>query len=381
MSVVGISSALDARQPRRSTGRGAKAARQIMARAIASKAAPALSVAVAGEQGLYWAEAAGQADLERAFAATSAHLFPLGSVSKLLTATVAAKLATRGVIDLDAPIARWMPDLPEQHRQTTLRQLLTHRGGIRHYDKAETDMGSAGGAVYMRFYASEQDALKLFIGDPLVAAPGAEVRYSSYGYTLASAAMATAAQAPFLDLVAREVAAPFGLSSLKPNDPWVITPGRAGRYMNDMDVKLLCASLAESAKPQLTDGWANLPFDNPAYCWAGAGFLMTPSDAARFGAAMMGSAETAVTRAERELLLTPVTAATKGAPPLGLGWRIDADKKGRRRWHHAGATPGGCYLLAVYPDQRLSVALAGNVMTMKMNVLQAASDIVDGFAG
>ena len=94
-----------------------------------------------------------------------------------------------------------------------------------------------------------------------------------------------------------------------------------------------------------------------------------------------GIAETAVTRAERELLLTPVTAATKGAPPLGLGWRIDADKKGRRRWHHAGATPGGCYLLAVYPDQRLSVALAGNVMTMKMNVLQAASDIVDGFAG
>lgn len=349
-------------------------------KSFATKPAPALSMAVAGVSRIRWAAARGHADLELGVPASVSHAFPLGSVSKAITATAAARLATRGTLDLDAPISKWMPELPEQHRGTTLRQLLTHRGGIRHYNKAEPDMGSKSGAIYMRPFASDADVLGLFINDALVSPPGTTVRYSSYGYTLASMVMAAAAGRPFLELISAEIREPFGLSSLMPDDPWLIMPARAGQYMNDLDVKALCAGLPEAARPKLTNGWANLPFNNPAYCWAGAGFVMTPSDAARFGAAMIASPDAKLTPEQRALLFTPITAATEKSPPLGLGWRIDSDKKGRRRWHHAGATPGGCFLLVVYPDQRLSVALAGNVMTMRMDVLGTAADLIDIFA-
>ena len=67
--------------------------------------APALSLAVANRAGVIWSGAYGKADLEFDVAATPDHLFRLGSVSKVVTATAAARLAARGAIDLDAPIS------------------------------------------------------------------------------------------------------------------------------------------------------------------------------------------------------------------------------------------------------------------------------------
>jgi len=67
-------------------------------------------------------------------------------------------------------------------------------------------------------------------------------------------------------------------------------------------------------------------------------------------------------------------------PPLGLGWRIESDAKGRRRYHHAGTTLGGRAGIAIYPDQGLCIAIAGNMLAAPGNVLQPSSDLVDVFA-
>jgi CubicO group peptidase (beta-lactamase class C family) len=123
-----------------------------------------------------------------------------------------------------------------------------------------------------------------------------------------------------------------------------------------------------------------MPFSNPAYCWAGAGFTMTPADTARFGAAMLDGPGSRISAAERSLLFTPMTEKTPQSPPLGLGWRIDTDGNGRLRWHHAGATPGGRYSLVVYPELDLAIAMAGNVMAMPLDVGKASSDLADIFA-
>jgi CubicO group peptidase (beta-lactamase class C family) len=356
------------------------AASSLAKRLFAAKPAPALSLAVARADRVLWAEALGQADLERSVSATTEHSFCLGSVSKVITSAAAAKLVSRNILDLDAPVTRWLSGLPEQHRNTTMRQLLTHRGGIRHYNRTEVDIASKGGAIYMRPYASDADVLALFINDPLIATPGTSVKYSSYGYTLASLAMQAAAGRKFPEIIHQEIALPFGLTSLVADDPWAVVPSRAGKYMSAPDIAMLCAGLPENARPVLTNGWANMPFANPAYCWAGAGFLMSPSHAARFGAALLDSKHSKVTAAERALLFTPMTEATSGSPPLGLGWRVDHDKKGRLCWHHAGATTGSRYSLTVYPQQGLSIALAANVMKVRLDVAQAASDLVDIYA-
>lgn len=346
---------------------------------FATKPAPALSFAVARPQGFLWSHALGHANLDLNVPATPDHSFPLGSVSKVITTTLAAKLVSANKLDLDAPIATWLPTLPEQHRSTTLRQLLTHRGGLRHYTPQEISFANPKGPIYHRLYPDDASVLDLFVHDPLIAAPGTTASYSSFGYTLASHAMQAAAGQSFLTLVDQHIAKPFHLASLVPDNPWAIVPARAEKYMNAADIEMLSTGLPLSARPPLVNGWARMALSNPAYCWPGAGLLMAPSDSARFGAAMLDSPHSAITPAERQLLFTPTTAATKQMPPLGLGWRISPDTKGRTRWHHAGATGGGCYFLAVYPDQQLSVAIAANVMNARVNMSQAASELVDAF--
>jgi serine beta-lactamase-like protein LACTB len=341
--------------------------------------APALSLAVANGNGPLWSRAFGKADLEFDVTATPDHLFRLGSVSKVVTTVAAARLAMRGIIELDTPIAYWLPDLPEQHRATTLRQLLTHRGGIRHYNPGDLDHKGPGGPVTHRSYNGRDEIFALFVDDPLVASPGETVSYSSYGYTLASFVMEAAAGVEFTQLVWEEVAAPFGLATLMPDRVLDVVPLRARGYFSAQEIGFIWSKMPGAPPPKLTGDYANVLLSNPSFCWAGAGFLMSMPETAKFGAAMLEGAGSRITPEERALLFTPLTQKAENSPPLGLGWRVDEDGQGRLRWHHAGSTPGGRAGLVVYPELALSIALAGNTMTAPGDVLGPASELADIF--
>jgi CubicO group peptidase (beta-lactamase class C family) len=78
--------------------------------------------------------ATGVANLRSGLRATPATLFQIGSITKVYTATLVLQLAERGLLDLDAPVARALPELrlspPELTEVITVRQLLTHTSGI-----------------------------------------------------------------------------------------------------------------------------------------------------------------------------------------------------------------------------------------------------------
>jgi serine beta-lactamase-like protein LACTB len=327
-----------------------EAARALVRELMTTNPIPALSVAVMRGDELLWSEAFGKVDLELGTLATTAHRFRLGSVSKAVTATAAAQLAAGGIIDLDAPIGQVMPDLPSQHHATTLRQLFTHRGGIRHY-AAKDDAPDAPGPIDRRFYKDNAGVLAVFIDDPLVATPGERVSYSTFGYTLASIVMETAAKTPFLDIIQREVAAPLALRSLGPDDPIRLVSNRVRGYHP--------ASAIRNLVPTFDGAWGNIPSNNPAYKWAGGGLLATPVDLARFGAAHLAAGR--ISQRALDILFTAYTERTDRSPPLGLGWRIDQDESQRLRWHHAGGQDGARAGLVVYPKEKLSIAMATNV--------------------
>lgn len=338
------------------------AARAFAADLHRSSGAPALSLAAMRGDELLCAEAWGQADVELAVTATPAHRFRLGSVSKIVAASLTAKLAEAGIVDLDAPIARYMPDLPEHHRATTLRQLLTHRGGVRHY--IGRDFSSDGlGPLDARSYASAQDILDAFINDPLIAAPGETVFYSTFGYTLASLVIESAAGASFDTLVQREICAPLGLASLGFDAPRRIEPGRVSGY--------------NPAPDGAASRWVNAPMNNPAYKWAGGGMIATPADIARFGAAHLRAG--VFGRRTLDEIFRVHTEATDRSPPLGLGWRIDRDASGRLRWHHAGVQDGTRASLVVYPEAQLSIAFATNLAAAPGDVLTPSAQLADIF--
>jgi len=348
-----------------------EAAHAVVRELLAADPIPALSIAVMRGNELVWAEAFGKVELELDVVANTAHRFRLGSVSKVITATLAAQLATRGVVDLDAPIARYMPELPEQHRATTLRQLLTHRGGIRHYtDKDSSADGRQ--SIDQREYLDNKAILAVFINDPLVAKPGERVSYSTFGYTLASIVLESAAKTPFLELVQNEIAKPLGLASLSADDPIALVPNRVPRYHSGDLVR-------KGYLPGYQGKWAIAQAANVTYKWAGGGLLATPSDLARFGAAHLAPGK--LSADAMKMLFTAYTERTDNSPPLGLGWRLDEDASKRPRRHHAGTQDGARASLVVYPNEKLSIAFATNVTSLPGDVLGPSAKIADVFAG
>jgi serine beta-lactamase-like protein LACTB, mitochondrial len=347
---------------------GVAASRNVIQTLLSAHAIPAFSVAITRADQLLWAEAFGQADLELSVSATPAHRFRLGSVSKIITATLAARLADQGLVDLDAGIARYMPDLTAAHHATTLRQLLTHRGGIRHYQDKD-DSPAAPGPIDKRTYLSNADILAVFIDDPLIAKPGEGPNYSTFGYTLASLVLEAAAATPFLELIQREIAKPLALATLSADEPATLVPNRVSGYHP--------GDLMRKRVPSFVGKFANAPQNNPAYKWAGGGLLATSTDLARFGAAHLAPGP--ISAAALNTLFTVYTQRTDRSPPLGLGWRIDTDAKGRQRWHHAGGQDGARASLVVYPAQKLSIAFASNITQTPGDVLGPSEKLADAW--
>ena len=80
---------------------------------------PAVPIMRDGE--LVFAGGTGDADRERGLPATGHTVYPIGSITKLLTAGALVRLESDGILDLDDPIADRVPEFDD--RRVTLRML------------------------------------------------------------------------------------------------------------------------------------------------------------------------------------------------------------------------------------------------------------------
>ena len=101
---------------------------------LEDKKLPALSIALVDDQKVVWAAGFGFQDRERKIPATAETIYRVGSVSKLFTDVAVMQLVEEGKIDLDAPVAKYLPDFKpvykEGEKQITLRMLMSHRSGL-----------------------------------------------------------------------------------------------------------------------------------------------------------------------------------------------------------------------------------------------------------
>jgi CubicO group peptidase (beta-lactamase class C family) len=136
---------------------------------------PGLAVAIADESGLRAEHTWGDADLDTGRRVDPDTLFRVYSLAKPITAVAALVLAERSELELDASISQYVSALPQHLGAASLRQLLAHVAGVRHYDDGEWLPWS------QEHCARPLDALPRFINAPLVAAPGESFLYSSFG--------------------------------------------------------------------------------------------------------------------------------------------------------------------------------------------------------
>jgi CubicO group peptidase (beta-lactamase class C family) len=313
---------------------------------------PGLAVAVF-DRGAVSSRGYGVTSIETGQPVTPNTLFRIASISKTFTATLVLIAVDRGLVDLDTPVVRYLPDLPladEGARETvTLRHLLTHTGGFESDDWRDTGQGDD---ALSRYVAGFQDLRQL-------AAPGHLWAYSNTGLSLAGHVVATVLQQPFERAMHEHVVEPLGLERT------VMFPHEAIVYP---------VAIGHTATP---DGLEiNRRYAMPRGITPAGGVISTVEDLMAYAAFHMGDGATKGRHVLSEGLLRamqePEVEAAGHYDACGLGWmmRFFGDT---RTVEHTGDILGLESHLALVPEQSFAVA----ALTNSSNGAVVAKAVVD----
>lgn len=319
---------------------------------------PGLAVAVVNHDRTLFAGGFGLADLAGGLSATADTSYLWFSMTKIVTATAALRLADEGRLDLSAPAGEYVIDLRAPGRtQPTVRQLLTHTAGlnnplpIRWVHPADTDPPDPR-ALLHRLMAR---------GRAYHYPVGGLARYSNLGYLAAGQIIASAAGLPFEDYVRTSVLHPLGMEKTgfrhAPGTASATGYVRVPRIADPLLRRMLPPGIAGDRQgPYL----ALRPFevDGPAY----GGLIGDVQDAGRFLRMHLRDGEL-----DGQRVLTAAGAREMRRVDLpgrpfdhGIGWfrRPTGDSE---PWvEHFGAGAGFWNVMRLYPDRGLGVVVMSN---------------------
>lgn len=274
----------------------------------------------------------GYADLEHGSRAETATNYRLASVSKQFTAAAILLLMQDGALSLDDPVRRWLPELPAATERVTLRQLLTHTGGLVDYE----DLMPAD----MQGQLSDADVLALLShADRTLFPPGSAYRYSNSGYVLLGLVVERASGEGLATFLKRRIFDPLGMAHTllyeAGKGPEVAGRGYGYSFLDGRWIR------TDQSPTSATRG--------------DGGIYSSVDDLARWDAALYD--DRLLTDASRTLAFTPHVRVT-GEPytaHYGFGWRIT----GETLWH-SGESIGFRNVIVRYPRRHLTVVLLTN---------------------
>jgi serine beta-lactamase-like protein LACTB, mitochondrial len=305
---------------------------QTISTGMAGNSIPGLSVAVGGATGLRWSNGYGMADLENLVPVTPLTEIRLGSISKPITATAVMQLVERGKIRLDDPIQEYVPSFPSKPWPVTVRQLLGHLGGVRHYQDKELDS--------THHYANVTEGLKIFADAPLLFEPGTRYSYSTYGFNLLGAAVEAASHMQFVDYLRQNIFGPAGMTHIGPDDVYAIIPHRARGYRLSASKQLENCTLADTSN--------KVP---------GGGMISTADDLVTFALAVIGGK--LVKPETRDMMFTAQEPRGGVSGHYGMGWEV-GQFQGHRVVSHGGGQQGISTFLLILPDDGLAICVMLN---------------------
>ena len=286
----------------------------------------------------------GDADRTQSMKHTPETRFRIGSMYKMFTAVAILQLVERGSVDLDAPLARYLPDYPDTllAEQVKIRHLLTHTGGT--------------GDIFTDAYQAQRstvrehaDYIRLFGDRDAEFTPGSEEAYSNYGFVLLGAVIERVTGKSYHDVIRKQIFLPTGMS-------------HSGTEPEEQVRSLISVGYTQSENG-LIDNRNLLPWRGTA---AGGGYS-TVGDLLRFADALL----------KGRLLSTQwLSEATRGQTPSGLyGFGFQLGGSGETRYFgHAGGAEGMNGALRIYPA-------SGEIVVALSNLDPSAAEMLVEYYG
>ncbi|SHM53798.1 serine hydrolase domain-containing protein [Ruminococcus flavefaciens] len=267
----------------------------------------------------------------------------IGSVSKIFATTAVLQLAEQGKVDIDKPVADYLPDFrmaDPRYKDITVRMLMNHSSGL---------MGTTAGDFMLfddRDEAPHDTMLKELSTQRLKADPGDFGAYCNDGFELLELITEQVSGMSFTDYIEKNICSPLGMQQT--GTAW-------NAFRTDEQVKTFHS------------GNVTIAAD---YCMdiGSGGIMSTASELCKFGSAFFKGDNSLLSDISKQEM-NKTEAADKYEDGFGLGWdQVDYDdykavgvklvsKGGDIINQHAG--------LLVAPDEKISVAVlssGGNSM-------------------
>ncbi|MEU1387895.1 MULTISPECIES: serine hydrolase domain-containing protein [unclassified Nonomuraea] len=272
--------------------------------------------------------------------------FLFGSVTKVLTTTLVLQQVERGVLDLDAQVVTYLPELalsgPGAADKILVRHLISHTNGI----DADLYFPDAKG----------RDALKIYVEGLATRCgtlfePGEQLSYSNGGMIVAGRLLEAVTGLSFPELLERDIYAPVGMKDSSTSAEQAILRSTAVGHFLDPGTM----TAAPTGMFTLPDTWGP----------AGGTPIGTVTDLLAFGrthlAGGVSPSGSRVLSAESTALMQRVwhDLDTPNVPPMGLGW-VRYPFGDTTVLAMSGASPGGVSILCVVPDHDLIFTAFGN---------------------
>jgi serine beta-lactamase-like protein LACTB len=330
---------------------------------VDDKRLPALSIALVDDQKVVWAAGFGAQDLAKKIPATAETIYRVGSVSKLFTDVAVMQLVEAGKLDLDAPVAKYVPEFKpvykEGEKPITLRMLMSHRSGL----IREPPVGN--------YFDPAQPTLAQTVGSfetlPLVYPPGSRIKYSNAAIGLVGYTIQKRTDTPFAEHLANRVLEPLDMTT----SSFVPTPSVKKKLA---EAVMWTYHGREFPAPTFELGMA------PAGC-----MYSTVLDLAKFQSCLFADGKIG----DRQLLkpetieemFRPQFAKADEKRGFGLGFMV-GEVDGKKRVSHGGAIYGFATTFIAIPGEKLGAvvvcsrdvanAVTGRIANTALRLMSAA---------
>ncbi|RDZ26549.1 serine hydrolase domain-containing protein [Lysobacter silvisoli] len=311
-------------------------ARQFVQQTLEQQRIPGLQVAVVRNGRVVLSESYGWANVENRVPVTAQTRFPINSATKAFTGVALMQLVEAGQVELDAPVSRYLSDLPEAWRGIRVRQLLAHTSGL-------PDIVDANGAMIR---SGEADAWQAVKALPATAGPGDRFAYNQTNYGLLAQIVAKVTGHSYERYLSDHQFSAVGMPRTSFGDSYELIAGAATVY-------------AYTPRQPLSNGettrlshWA---YEIPYSLWAGGGIQTTADELARWLIAL--SEGRLIGAPALRAMWTPERLNDGSAGEWGLGWPVLQAAPQRQVAGIGGARAA----FVVYPDQDLAVIVLTNL--------------------
>lgn len=304
---------------------------------MAERRIPGVAVAVLRGGRPIAIRAWGSADLATDRPADTATSFGIASVSKQFLAAGVMLLVQEGKVSLDDEIGRHLPETASAWKGITVRQLLSHTGGIQRESRAFDGARVQPDSVVVAAALSQ----------PFDHTPGTRYQYCNVCYFAVAEMIRRVSGIPWEEFFQARVFRPLGMAATATTNATV--PRRARSY---------------NVTPAGTRDAAEYAALRPS-----GAFVSSIADLARWETALWTDRPLAA--ASRRQMIVPVPLADGSTAPYGLGWAIDT-LAGRTIVQHGGSLAGFRSHYLRIPGDSLAVIVLTNADVGRPAAIAAA---------